>query len=86
MIASTMRVYRINDVTLQPGDLLPPESWVKVKDAAAFLGVSQMTVLRHVEEGRLRVETEPSAGRYGHRLFINTSDLNTMKGGDDGLG
>lgn len=73
-----MKVYRIEELEVPERQPLPPEAWLTVRDAAAWLGVSRMTILRYAEEGKLSSVEEASAGRYGHRLMVSTSDLNVL--------
>lgn len=57
-----------------------PDGFVNVEDAARFLGVSDETIRRHIEEGRIKaVRQEGVHGRTGWRYIIPTSELNRLK-------
>jgi len=59
-------------------ETLPPGG-VSVTDAARYLGVSDETVRRYIDAGRIRAERQASAGREGWRHVIPTEELNRVR-------
>jgi len=73
-----MKVYRIIELS-DNAPSLPRDTWVRTKDAAAWMGVSNFSILRFAEEGKLAAIDEPSAGRYGKRVYVWSNDLMRLK-------
>lgn len=73
-----MKAYRIVEFP-STTKALPRDTWLRTRDAAAWLGVSNYTVLRWVEEGKVAAIEEPSAGRYGKRTYVWANDLMRVK-------
>ena len=73
-----MKAYRIIEFA-DDARALPRDTWVRTKDAARWLGVSNFSILRFAEEGKLATIDEPSAGRYGKRVYVWSNDLMRLK-------
>jgi excisionase family DNA binding protein len=53
--------------------------WLSISDAAAYLGVSERTIERHLKAGRLR------SSYVGRRRLLRQDDLDVATSDSDGL-
>jgi excisionase family DNA binding protein len=62
---------------LDPVDAAQPE-WLTISEAASYLRVSERTIERRIESGRLPTST------LGRRVIVSRGDLDALLGGGGG--